>query len=237
MSFDIHHWVNLVDYTPFGLITFGLGCAGWLVVYVIVIRDMFKHQRLEIPIGAICGNFAWEIYWGLGMFNSSGEGPFRKTDMGLIFQWAYFLWFFFDVFIVVMALKYGRAQMTTPASKKYYYQQVFGLFAIWMGILYFFIPEYDDAFGALTGYFVNVFMSSLYVFQKLKQPNTFGTSSAVAWLKLLSTGLCTFVCFQRYPTHHTLLFLCVLFALIDLVFIYLVIKGVKIDPQIATENE
>jgi hypothetical protein len=59
MNFE--HWVNLKDYTPFGLITFGLGCFGWLIVYVLVIRDMVKFHRLEISIAAICSNFAWKI--------------------------------------------------------------------------------------------------------------------------------------------------------------------------------
>ena len=226
------HWVNLTDYTPFGLITFGIGCAGWLVVYVIVIRDMLKKHTLEIPIGAICSNFAWEIYWGLGMFNSSGEGPFRKTDMGLLFQWAYFLWFFFDVFVVVLALKYGRSQMTTPASKKYYYFQVLGLFAVWMSMFYFFIPEFDDSFGALTGFGINTYMSILYIFQKFKQPETFGMSKLVAWCKFISTGLCTFVCFERFikdgqvvAGHHTTLYFCIAFAVVDLAFIYIVCSG------------
>ena len=216
--------INTTDYTTFGLVTFAIGCLGWLVVYVLVVRDIIKTKTLEIPIAAICSNFGWEIYWGI----------FYKTDMGTVFQWAYFLWFFFDLPVVYLALKHGRSQMVTPFAYKYYFQQVAGVFLFWMLFYYFFIPEYDDAFGGLTGFLINTYMSILYIFQKIKQPFTFGKNPAVAWLKLFSTGMCTFVCFQRYPTHYTLQFFCIAFALADLVYIYLVYNTKKIfgEPKI-----
>jgi hypothetical protein len=216
--------VNTTDYTPFSLITFGAGCVGWLVVYVWVVRDMVKTKTLEIPIAAVCSNFGWEIYWGL----------VHKTEMGTVFQWAYFLWFFFDIPIVFLALKYGRKQMISAFSQKYYYQLVGATFLFWMLFYYFFIPEYDDGFGALTGFLITIYMGALFFYQKVQQPFAFGNNKYIAWLKWISTGLCTFACFQRYPTHHTLHFLCIAFFIIDAAFIYLVYNTKKIfgEPKV-----
>jgi hypothetical protein len=62
---------------------------------------------------------------------------------------------------------------------------------------------------------------------------TFGLG-CFGWLKFMSTGLCTFVCFERFivagkvtPGHHTALFFCVAFAVIDLAFIYMVTTDVN----------
>ena len=67
--------INTAKYSDFVLITFGAGCLVWAVVYVIVIRDIIKRKNVGIPMMAIAGNFAWEVFWGLGIF--------MDTDMGI----------------------------------------------------------------------------------------------------------------------------------------------------------
>lgn len=212
--------VNTIDYTTFSLITFGAGCLVWGVVYLIIIREVVKFKILEIPAAAVCGCFAWEINWGL----------IYHTDMGKLFQWAYFMWFFLDCFIVYSMLRYGVKQVLIDRAKKYFVPSAITYLAIWFVIFYFFIGEkYDDSFGALSGYLINVHMSLLYLNQKIKQPE-FGTSRSVAIGKFLGTGLCTFACFQRFPDHKLLISSIIIFALIDIVYIYLVFKGPKHDP-------
>ncbi|MDX2188656.1 MAG: hypothetical protein SFY32_02225 [Bacteroidota bacterium] len=214
-------WFNLKDYTPFSLISFGTGCLIWAVLYGFEIYSINKTKKIGIPIAAIMCNFAWEINWGL----------IYKTDMGFLFQIAYFIWFFLDCYIVYKAFQYGKHQMFTPSGKQYYVPTYIGVLAVWFGFYFLFIPEYDDKFGALTGWITNMFMSVLFVYQRLNQPD-FGAynigstkiinSKLIAVLKLLGTGSCTFVCFQRYPDHKTLLFLCIAFAVVDIVYIFMV---------------
>lgn len=209
--------VNLTDYSPLALITFGLGCLGWAVVYGIVIHDIHKNKRIEIPVAAVMGNFAWEVNWGL----------IYKTDMGLLFQAAYFIWFFLDCYIVWAAFKYGKQQLSSEQSLKYFNLTTAGYFVAWFIFFYFFIPEYDDKFGALTGWLINTHMSILYIYQKLKQSD-FGKSKLVAILKFLSTGICVYAAYERYHDHKTLMFLCAAFAVADLIFIGMVYSQSKI---------
>ena len=65
-----------------------------------------------------------------------------------------------------------------------------------------------------------------FILQKVKQPE-FGTNRWVAVLKLLGTGLCTSVVYYNYYENTTLVALCFIFALLDLVYIYMVFKGPK----------
>lgn len=209
-------WINLKDYTPFVLITFGLGCLLWAVVYIIVIRDIIKTKRIDIPNAAICCNFAWEIYWGL----------FYHTNMGRLFEWAYFIWFFLDMFIVYSMFKYGASQAITSGTKKLHIPAMAIILTMWLVIFHFEIPQYDDPVGALSGWIVNVYMSVLFCYLKIRTPE-FGLNRLVAVGKFLGTGFCTSVVFVNFYANKTLVALCFIFAAFDLIYIYLVFTGPK----------
>jgi hypothetical protein len=220
---------NTRDYSIFSFITFGIGCYLWAIVYVIVIRDIFKYKRADSPIGAIAACFAWEILWGLG---------FRKTDMGSVLQLSYFIWFFLDCLIVYSAFKYGWKQSLSPNGRKFHIPSMAIITITWLVIFYFFIVQMkqDDAIGAYSGWIVNVYMSILYCVQKIKQPG-FGTNRWVAVLKFMATGLCTGVVFDTpyLLANHTLVALCFIFAVFDIIYIYLVFTGPKAADVAAME--
>jgi len=212
------HLFNTEKYSDFVLITFCAGCYLWAIVYIIVLRDVIKKKNADVPIMAVAGNFAWEFYWGLGIF--------MKTDMGSVLQWAYFIWFFLDCFIVYSTFKYGWKQDVVPSEKKDHIFVTALCILLWGAILYFFIPQYDDHIGAYTGWIVNVNISMAFVLQKVKQPG-FGTNRWVAVLKFLGTGLCTTVVFINLYQNTTLVALCFIFAVLDIIYIYMVFTGPK----------
>jgi hypothetical protein len=212
------HLVNTKDYTTFELITFGIGCYMWAIVYGFVIYDIFKYKRADIPVLAVCGNVAWEFYWGL----------IFRTNMGPLLQWSYAIWFFLDLIIVYGALRYGGKQEPVVAARKYNVIIMISVIASWMVIFGFFIPKFDDNIGAFTGWILNTMMSIGFVLQKIRQPE-FGTNRLVAVCKFLGTGSCNFVCFNSPSLNwnKTLLALCIIFAIFDLIYIYLVFTGPK----------
>lgn len=222
------HLVNTKDYTAFELITFGIGCYMWAVVYVIAIKDMIKKKTVDIPVLAICGNVAWEFYWGL----------IYKTNMGPLLQWSYAIWFFLDLGIVYFAYKYGAKQEPIVSARKYHPFIMTSVIASWMVIFGFFIPRFDDNIGAFTGWILNTIMSIGFVIQKTRQPE-FGTNRWVAICKFLGTGLCTFVCFSNASLNwnKTLLSLCVIFAIFDIIYIYMVFTGPKTVVQPVTASQ
>jgi len=229
------HLINTTDYTTFELVTFGIGCYMWAIVYGFVIYDIFKYKRADIPVLAVCGNVAWEFYWGL----------IYKTNMGPILQWSYMIWFFLDLLIVYGAFRYGAKQEPVVAARKYNTFIMISVIAAWMVIFRFFIPRFDDNIGAFTGWILNTIMSIGFVLQKMRQPE-FGTNRLVAVCKFLGTGLCNFVCFSSPSLNwnKTLLSLCIIFAIFDLIYIYLVFTGPKTvttltatsQPQLVAER-
>jgi hypothetical protein len=210
--------VNTKDYSLFVLITFGIGCYMWAMVYGVVIYDIIKKKRVDTPVGAVCACFAWEFWWGL----------FYRTDMGSILQWSYAIWFLMDCFILYAAFRYGAAQATTDSERKYHIPRMIVMLATWMVIMGYFIPAYDDRIGAYTGWIINTVLSIAFCVQKLKQP-TFGTNRFVAISKFMATALCTTVCFTYFYENKTLISLCFIFASFDLMYIYLVFTGPKTD--------
>lgn len=224
-------WLNTKDYSTFVLAAFGTGCFVWVFVYIIVIRDIIKKKIVNIPSSAICCNFAWEFYWGLEVF--------KHTDMGVLFQVAYFLWFFFDLFIVYSMFKYGWKQYPEAVQKTHVLNMAVVL-TTWMVIFYFFMPTIDDKIGAFSGWIVNVYMSVLFVYHKMRQPhfnpNTLSTN-IVAIGKFIGTGLCTSVVYYHFYNNKTLVALCFIFAIYDIIFIAMVWRGPKThEPVVAKQT-
>ena len=102
-------WLNESKYSGLVMIIFMIGCVLWLVAYAKMFFHSRKTHSMEYPYFGQASSFAWEFWFGLGII--------KVTDMGAVFQIAYFLWFFFDCFLVRQTWKYGAAQDTTPTAK------------------------------------------------------------------------------------------------------------------------
>ena len=136
------------------LVLFGVGCFGWVVAYVAIVKNALSNRFLEIPAGAVVANIAWEFVWGF----------LYPNELGRFFSWGYRAWFFFDLAIVYLLFRWGDQPdglreleaIFTPAC-------VFGI-AAWAVGIYFFVGEgYDTGYGAISGYILNTMMSALYV--------------------------------------------------------------------------
>lgn len=221
-------WLNTTDYTPFELILFGLGCFGWVVSYVAILRRVQKNRFLEIPAGAVVANVAWEFLWGFTF----------TTSMGMVFAWGYRIWFFLDLFIVYMLFKYGWKQADIPViARSFNAASAFGI-ACWLVALYYFIRGgYDTSYGAISGYILNVMMSALYLVLIAKQSNNPQYfSEVVAWSKMLGTALLSVFNFMVRPDDHLLMTLYVATLVLDVAYIVAVrtLRGRAVPARIAT---
>jgi hypothetical protein len=204
-------WFNTVDYSVPLLILFAIGCLGWVVSYVAVLRSVRKFQFVEIPAGAVVANVAWEFVWGF----------VYQTNMGLTFVWGYRIWFFLDVFIVYMLFKYGWKQLDSMLLKPLFRPgAAFGIVA-WGVSLYYFIGEgYDTPYGAISGYILNVMMSALYVVLIVKKADDIRYfSGVVAWSKMLGTALLSVFNFIVRPEDYLLMTLYTVTFVLDVLYI------------------
>jgi hypothetical protein len=212
-----HHLFNLKDYTIADHVFFAVGCLLWVFTYVIVIRNIVKKQFVEIPLIAICGNFAWEFLWSFVF----------RTDMGELYVWGYRIWFLLDCYIVYGLLRYGVKQVDRPLFIKHYHLIVTLCLAAWFAILYFYIDKWDapiTRMGANSGYILNVMMSGLFItfYLRFQQPSSFSYLSA--WCKGVGTILITVFCFLHFNDGF-LLSMCIVTGILDVVYIYLLHKN------------
>lgn len=201
--------INLQDYTLTEVLLFGVGCLCWVVVYLIVIRNIRKHKFVEIPAIAICANFAWESLWSW----------VYTTNMGELFEWGYAVWFVLDVYIIYSLFRYGHKQIINDQLRETFVPYTIFTIVCWFAALYFFIPEYGNPMGATSGYILNVMMSALYIMLFLNRDSTEGFSFAVGIFKGLGTALITVFCFLRWSDNHFLLVLCVATFVLDLLYV------------------
>ncbi len=203
-------WFNTGQYPVPLLILFGVGCFGWVVAYVAIVRNALRNRFLEIPAGAVVANIAWEFVWGF----------LYPNELGRFFSWGYRIWFFFDLAIVYMLFRYGDQQVELPELKAIFRPAcLFGI-AAWGVAIYFFVGEgYDTGYGAISGYILNTMMSALYVVIILRHGHLVDFSLVVAWSKMLGTALLTVFNFIVQPGNPYLLLLCLLTLALDLLYI------------------
>ncbi|MEX1054995.1 MAG: hypothetical protein WED81_03135 [Rhodothermales bacterium] len=211
--------LNLTDYSVLEHVVFAAGCLLWVFTYVIVIRNVRRYDFIEIPLVAVCANFAWEFLWSFVF----------QTDMGSLYIWGYRIWFFLDCFIVFGLLRYGYKQIPYDLLRRTAGLVTLAVMASWFVGLYFYIDLYDAPvthMGANSGYILNVVMSALYIplFMRLGKDEVF--SYAAAWYKGVGTLLISVFCFLHF-TDGFLLTMCVVTGLLDVGYVaYLTVRRI-----------
>lgn len=210
--------INLKLYTPFEMFLFGGGCYLWVLVYGIYVKDIRKMQFIEMPVFAACGNIGWEFVWGF----------LAVTNMGPLLQWCYRIWFFFDLFIFASVLRYGGRQVLTPALRKNFRSLAIGTAVAWAAAFYTMIQAgLDTPIGANSAYILNLTISVLYIFLLLQQTDARRFSVAVAWFKMIGTGMNTVFMnlYAGYADNYFLRYLAILTTVLDCVYIYLLLRA------------
>ncbi len=204
-------WLNTVDFTPFQLGLFAVGCLGWVIAYVQVIVMLHRRKFVEIPAGAVAANIAWEFVWGF----------VYGSNMGRLFTWGYALWCLQDVYITWNVFKYGDKQVSSPHLRRWFKPALtFGIVA-WGIAIYFFVGDGNDTgYGAISGYILNVMMSALYI-QLLLQHDVRDFSELVAWSKMIGTALLSIFNLMVKGDDLFLMSLCAITLLLDLAYIAL----------------
>ncbi len=210
-----HGLFNMQDYTLTEMVLFVVGCYLWVVAYAVIMRNIWKYGSIEMPTVAGTGNFAWEFVWSW----------VYMTDMGSVCVIAYRAWFFLDIFIFGALLKYGKKDTELPALKKNFTLYAIVITIIY-GVIYVAFKEtgYETSIGAVTAFLLNAVISVSYVFDYTKFADTIYYSPWVAWLKAIGTGTNSIFMFLHYPDNHLIHLACVIIAIFDAWYIFLITR-------------
>lgn len=199
---------NFEVYDIADAILFGGGCWLWVIAYAIIIHNIIKYKKLEMPTLVGTGNFAWEGYWAwIGMNN-----------MGYIATYAYQAWFILDIFIWYSLLRYGQVDTQQPLLSKRFKTYAIAATCLWFGFFYYLHSmDLDTGIGAHSAYILNWLISLTYVLNYAKlRKTTMVYSVTVAWLKLVGTAMNTVFMFKFYPLDGFLQYLGVGIFCLDL---------------------
>ncbi len=216
-------WFNTKDYTWPLLIVFMASAVGWLIAYGSVVHIIVRDKFVQIPAIAVMGNLAWEFVWSFCF----------KNPLGVVPRLGYDLWFLVDVFIFIGLWRYGVKQISTPLIARHFRAiTVFGVLAWGFGIYFLVSLGYDlgygamgidRGYGALSGYILNLMMSTLFITQILKptsDPKHF--TLLVAYGKMFGTAFATLFNIMAQLDNTLLLAAGIVVFILDWVFIALV---------------
>lgn len=217
---QVHQVPGISATDPWVLLVDG-GTALWLIAYLIAIIQGFKERTYALPMVAIGANFTWEL---LASFR--WVAPIEMWHIGAI------AWLLMDVVIVYQLLRYGRAVQVVEELKRYYPWVMVALFAI----AYLFQRQFADYFGDNLGfedaYLINCSMSILFPFMYFVRRNVSNRAWAIAWLKMLGTGVTSVAMVSLlprfYPMRSEFGLMYVLYAtafLFDVIYVLLLWRG------------
>jgi hypothetical protein len=184
---------DCVPYTVPQLILFAGGCLMWVVAYAIIIRNARRYKSMDMAVVAVCSNFAWETLWSWAF----------QTDMGWFLVWTYRAWFFLDIYIFWLTLRFGAFQASIPSLAGRFKPATWATLAAFGVVYYFFIAEgHDTRIGANSAYIAQLIVSGPCLLMLLKNPGLAGLSFHVAWLRSFGTGANTVFMYLHYPGNH-----------------------------------
>lgn len=227
-SIDWSHWINFVDYTPFELFLFAGGCGLWVIVYVIYIKNIITKKYLEMPVFAGCADIGWEFTWSF----------LAATNMGLLLERTYQVWFLTDIVIFWGLLKYGWKQFDNDRLRRIYVPACIFTFLFWVGGVYtMHISGLDEPIGATSAYLDQLCISFLYIPLLLRQKSLENFSWNAAWLRTLGTGMNTVFMNIHFTDNYFLRFIATLATALDCTYVYLFWRMQRQLRQSALDTE
>ncbi|WP_040005514.1 transmembrane-type terpene cyclase [Fibrisoma limi] len=209
-TYSPDQWINFCDYTPLQIGLVLVGTVFWNIAYGVIIRNGLRYRYVEMPYLAGASNFAWELVWGFVLL----------TDMGRLFVWGLRGWFFMDVFIFALLLRYGSKQLVNPGVRPYFVWIKLSVFLFWIPVFYYFYQEgYDTSMGATSAYLITVVMSALYIQHILSRPEGSVFSGLSAWCQFISNTLMSVFVWLKYPDKHFLQLLTLAVFILNAVYV------------------
>lgn len=204
--------LNTSTYTSLQLGLMLLCYACWVVLFLMVVRNIRRYGVVEIPAAAVASNFAFATVWGL----------YNATDLGALYVWimrgALLLEFCLFAYVLMNGVKHIRL----PEIRQSFKAGMIVSYLCWLAMLTTFARQhYDVPTGLVSAFIVSLFMSAQYLFVELSGIEPRQYSLVAGWAKLLANGSAATFCVLVYPSAHFLLSLCAITAVLDIMYLLL----------------
>ncbi|MGP3948828.1 transmembrane-type terpene cyclase [Streptomyces sp. 7N604] len=185
----------------------GPTAVGWIVTYVLAIRQAVLDGRVGIPAYLVAVNFAWEFSLTFLLEQTPTQ---RQIN---------FFWVLFNVVLLYQAFRYGRHDCPGLSPRAFRWTVVGVL--IWAALIVMVVAnEFHDRDGMYTGMIIQVPLSASFLLMLKRRGSSLGQSMHIAVAKFVGSLFAGLTAFLVYPSH--LLFLVLVPTYVGLDIAYLV---------------
>ena len=187
----------------------------WTITYVLILRRGYLDKTYGMPMAALCANLAWEF-----IFSFVHPHPLPQLYID-------YLWFLFDVGILVQYLRYGGKEFPAHLPKGLFYP-TFAFSLVFAALLIAAISrEFNEYIGIYAAFGQNLMMSILFVRMYLKRYSVQGQSIYIALAKLVGTVFPSVLFYLYFPKSFLLTLLYLGIFVFDLVYVGLLYQHIR----------
>jgi hypothetical protein len=201
----------------------------WTITYLLILQRSINDEFVGMPMLALCMNIAWEFIF-------SFVYPSDKPQL-----YINYVWFCFDIVIVIQFLKLNHDEFADRLPKKFFYPVFYSLLLISFFNMLCATTEFGPILGAhYTAFEINLVMSVLFIHMLLSSNHTQGQSIYIAVTKMLGTICASGMSFLTFPSSTLLSFLYLAILLCDglyTVLLYQKLGRQAFQPQPASSSQ
>ncbi|MFC0431924.1 hypothetical protein [Kutzneria buriramensis] len=196
----------------------GPTAVGWLLTYVLAIRQAIVDRRVGIPAYLAVVNFAWEFSLTFVMEQTPSQ---RGIDL---------VWLVFDTVLLCQVFRYGRSDYPTLSSRAFRWTVVGVL--VWAAVAVVAgANEFHDRDGMYTGMIIQVPLSAAFLLMLRRRGSSAGQSMPIAAAKFVGSLFAGLAAFVLYPSHLLFLVLVPTYVGLDLAYLVLLRRTMRAEGR------
>ena len=198
-------------------------CSGvfWTITYLLILRRGFLDKSYGMPMVALCANISWEFIFAFVY-------PHSKPQLYIDY-----VWFVFDVGILLQYLAYGRKDFPAALPAKLFYPTFLLTLSLAALFILFMSWEFEDYNGVYAAFSQNLLMSVLFIQLLLRRNSHEGQSIYIALSKMVGTLFPSVLLYLYFPDAYLLNLLYVSIFIFDMIYfilLYFKVKSAGINP-------
>ncbi|MER5553990.1 hypothetical protein ABT001_20360 [Streptomyces sp. NPDC002793] len=192
----------------------GPTALGWMVTYVLAIRQGARDGRVGIPAYLVAVNIAWEFSLTFLLEQTPTQ---RQIN---------FLWLVFNVVLLYQALRYGPRDHPTLSARVFRWTLAGVL--VWASVVVMVgANEFHDLDGMYTGMIIQVPLSASFIYLLRRRGSSAGQSMYIAVAKTVGSLFAGLTAVVVYPSHHLLQVLVPTYVALDIVYMVLLRRTMR----------
>ncbi|SFD64289.1 hypothetical protein SAMN04487819_101506 [Actinopolyspora alba] len=192
--------------------------VGWLLTYLLSIRQTILDGRIAVPAYMVAVNFSWEFSLGFILEQTPSQRQINTV------------WAVINVFLFYQAFRYGPRDY--PHLSRFTFRALLGGLAVWSSLVVMAgANEFHDCDGMYIGMIINVFLSAAFILMLRRRNSSVGQSLHIAVAKFLGTFSAGLTGFLLYPSRVLFLVLIPTMVVLDIVYIVLLYRRMRLEGR------